>query len=88
MQKRRIIPWTTGKLGKLSLRGILDDPRLQFAPYEHWGNHEWDTMTAMPVVSAAHNVKAAKPGILTLMEIGLPVALAGRWNANVEAKND
>ena len=25
----RVIQWTTGKVGKLSLRGILDDPRLE-----------------------------------------------------------
>jgi len=27
----RVIQWTTGKVGKLSLRGILDDPRLELA---------------------------------------------------------
>jgi 2,4-diaminopentanoate dehydrogenase len=54
--------------------------QMQFVPPQHWGNHEWDTMTAMPVVSAAFNVKAAKPGIVSLMDIGLPVAPAGLWN--------
>ncbi|MGH3644345.1 MAG: hypothetical protein ACRDUX_35605, partial [Mycobacterium sp.] len=29
MNKLRVIQWTTGKVGKLSLRGILDDPRLE-----------------------------------------------------------
>src|SRR3954451_15034589 len=29
MSKLRVIQWTTGKVGKLSLRGILDDPRLE-----------------------------------------------------------
>ena len=29
MDKLRVIQWTTGKVGKLSLRGILDDPRLE-----------------------------------------------------------
>ena len=28
-KKLRVIQWTTGKVGKLSLRGILDDPRLE-----------------------------------------------------------
>ena len=31
MNKLRVIQWTTGKVGKLSLRGILDDPRLELA---------------------------------------------------------
>src|SRR5262245_55319256 len=29
MSKKRVIQWTTGKVGKLALRGILDDPRLE-----------------------------------------------------------
>src|SRR4051794_8216768 len=29
MSKLRVIQWPTGKVGKLSLRGILDDPRLE-----------------------------------------------------------
>ena len=31
MEKLRVIQWTTGKVGKLALRGILDDPRLELA---------------------------------------------------------
>ena len=55
------------------------DTRIRFIPPEHWGNHEWDTMTAMPAVSAAHNVAAAPAGILTLKDVGLPCAPAGIW---------
>jgi len=29
MNKLRVIQWTTGKVGTLSTRGILDDPRLE-----------------------------------------------------------
>jgi len=29
MDRLRVIQWTTGKVGKLSTRGILDDPRLE-----------------------------------------------------------
>src|SRR6195952_1918077 len=29
MSTLRVIQWTTGKVGKLSLRGILEDPRLE-----------------------------------------------------------
>lgn len=53
--------------------------RIRFIPPEHWGNHEWDTMTAMPVVNAIHNIHAARSGILTLRDVGLAVAPAGLW---------
>ncbi|MGH3643758.1 MAG: hypothetical protein ACRDUX_32585, partial [Mycobacterium sp.] len=53
--------------------------RIRFIPPEHWGNHEWDIMTAMPAVSAALNVAAAPAGILTLKDVGLPCAPAGIW---------
>jgi 2,4-diaminopentanoate dehydrogenase len=55
------------------------DTRIRFLPPEHWGNHEWDTMTAMPAVSAALNVAAAPAGILALGDVGLPCAPAGIW---------
>jgi hypothetical protein len=53
--------------------------KLRFIPPEHWGNHEWDTMTAMPAVNVLGTVKAARPGILSLADIGLAVAPAGLW---------
>jgi len=31
METLRVIQWTTGKVGKLSLRAVLDDPRLELA---------------------------------------------------------
>ena len=58
------------------------DTRIRFLPPEHWGNHEWDTMTAMPAVSAALNVAAAPAGILSLNDVGLPCAPAGFWLAD------
>lgn len=57
------------------------DTRIRFTPPEHWGNREWDTMTAMPAVSAAFNVAAAPAGILTLQDVGLPCAPVGDWRA-------
>ena len=54
--------------------------RIRFLPPEHWGNHEWDTMTAMPCINAIHSVKAARPGVLTLKDVGLASAPAGLWN--------
>jgi hypothetical protein len=53
--------------------------RIRFIPPKHWGNHEWDTMTAMPAVNAAFNVAAAPAGILGLGDVGLPCAPAGVW---------
>lgn len=55
------------------------DMRLRFKPPEHWGNHEWDTMTALPAVNAVHQVKAARPGVIGVREAGLPYAPVGRW---------
>ncbi len=55
------------------------DARIRFIPPESWGNHEWDTMTAMPAVSAALDVAAAPAGILSLKDVGLPSAPAGIW---------
>jgi hypothetical protein len=53
--------------------------RIRFIPPEHWGNHEWDTMTAMPAVNAVFEVAAAPAGILSLSDVGLPCAPAGVW---------
>ena len=36
MDKLRVIQWTTGKVGKLTLRGVLDDPRLELAGVYAW----------------------------------------------------
>ena len=55
------------------------DARIRFIPPETWGNHEWDTMTAMPAVSAVLDVAAAPAGILTLKDVGLTCAPAGVW---------
>jgi len=53
--------------------------RIRFVPPDTWGNHEWDTMTAMPAVNAAFDVVAAPAGISTLKDIGLVCAPAGIW---------
>jgi hypothetical protein len=55
--------------------------RMKFIPPKHWGNHEWDTMTAMPAVNAVFDVKAAAPGVLSLKDVGLTAAPAGAWLA-------
>jgi hypothetical protein len=53
--------------------------KMRFTPPEHWGNHDWDTMTAMPAVNALFQIHAARPGILGLRDVGLPHAPVGEW---------
>ncbi|HLR99982.1 hypothetical protein H7J77_13545 [Mycolicibacillus parakoreensis] len=53
--------------------------RIRFIAPQSWGNHEWDTMTAMPAVNTVFDVAAAPPGILSLKDVGLPCAPAGVW---------
>jgi hypothetical protein len=57
------------------------DTRIRFTPPAHWKNHEWDTMTALPAVNALLDIKAARPGVLGLRDVGLPYAPAGVWAA-------
>ena len=57
------------------------DTRIRFTPPTHWKNHDWDTMTALPAVSALFDIKAARPGVLGLRDVGLPHAPAGVWAA-------
>jgi hypothetical protein len=53
--------------------------RIRFTPAEHWSNHDWDTMTALPAVNAVFDIKAARSGVLGLRDVGLPYAPAGIW---------
>lgn len=55
------------------------DTRIKLIPGEHWGNSEWDIMTALPAVSAVPQIKAARAGVLGLLDVGLPVAPMGDW---------
>ena len=55
------------------------DVRLRLTPPAHWKNHDWDTMTALPAVSAIPDIKAARAGVLGLRDVGLPVAPVGVW---------
>lgn len=62
------------------IRGEPDlDTRIRVKPPEHWRNPDWDIMTALPAVSALPQVKAARPGVLGLRDVGLPHAPAGVW---------
>lgn len=65
---------------RLEIKGEPNvDVRIRFTPPSHWKNHDWDTMTALPAVSALIDIKAARPGILGLRDVGLPYAPAGAW---------
>jgi hypothetical protein len=55
------------------------DTRIRFTPPAHWQNHDWDIMTALPAVSVLFDIKAARPGVLGLRDVGLPSAPAGLW---------
>lgn len=55
------------------------DTRIRFTKPDHWSNHDWDTMTALPAVSAIFDIKAARTGVLGLRDVGLPYAPAGVW---------
>lgn len=64
----------------IAIKGEPDvDARIRFTPAEHWGHNDWDTMTAMPPVNAVFDIKAARPGILGLKDVGLTCAPAGIW---------
>ncbi|MFC6620021.1 hypothetical protein [Novosphingobium panipatense] len=56
------------------------DTRMRLIPEPHWKNHDWDIMTALPAVSAVPQIKASPPGVLGLLDVGLPVAPVGEWN--------
>lgn len=53
--------------------------RIRMTPPPHWTNNDWESMTALPAVSAAFNVKAARAGVLDLADAGLVCAPAGVW---------
>ena len=55
------------------------DARFRMTPPAHWTNADWDSITALPAVSAACDIKAARPGVLGLKDVGLPCAPAGAW---------
>ena len=55
------------------------EARIRFVAPKSWGNHDSETTTALSAVNAAFNVRAARPGILTLQDIGLVCAPVGIW---------
>jgi hypothetical protein len=68
---------------RILVKGDPDvDVRYRYTPPARgWTNHDWDIMTALPAVSAAIGIKAARPGVLGLRDVGLPYAPVGAWLA-------
>jgi hypothetical protein len=56
------------------------DTRVRFLPPASWQPTDWSTITALPAVSSIPAVYAARPGLLTLRDVGLPLAPVGAWN--------
>jgi hypothetical protein len=44
-------------------------------------------MTALPAVNALLDIKAARPGILGLRDVGLPYAPAGVWHQRASLRH-
>ena len=64
----------------LVVKGEPDiDTRIRITAPPHWGNHDWDVLTALPAVNALFEIRAARPGVLGLRDVGLPYAPAGAW---------
>lgn len=62
---------------------IQGDPgvetRVRWVPPASWTGPDWSTLTALPAVSAVPTVCAARPGLLSLRDVGLPHAPVGLW---------
>lgn len=55
------------------------ETRVRFIPPASWVPTDWSILTALPAVSCVPAVHAARPGLLTLRDIGLPHAPVGVW---------
>lgn len=62
------------------------DTRIRFLPPAHWTNHDWEITTALPTVNALLDIRAARPGVLGLRDVGLPYAPAGIWAAAADRR--
>jgi hypothetical protein len=62
---------------------VAGDPgvetRVRFVPPASWVGPDWSTITALPAVSSVPAVYAARPGLLSLRDVGLPHAPMGVW---------
>jgi len=55
------------------------EARVRFVPPATWVPTDWSTITALPAVSSIPAVHAARPGLLSLRDVGLPHAPVGVW---------
>lgn len=59
------------------------DTRIRFEAPDYWAQGGWGILTAMPAISAVTDVVAARPGILTLRDVGIS-SPGARESARVE----
>src|SRR3546814_2561563 len=83
MNKLRVIQWTTGKVGKHSLRAILDDPRLELAGCYAWSEDKKGVDAGELCGRPATGV-AATNDIDELIALGADTVLYTPFEANLE----
>jgi hypothetical protein len=55
------------------------DTRIRFVPSGEWHPSDFSILTALPSVNSIPAVCAARPGLLTLRDVGLPYSPVGLW---------
>lgn len=55
------------------------ETRVRFVPPGSWAGPDWSILTALPTVSCVAAVHAARPGLLSLRDVGLQHAPVGTW---------
>jgi hypothetical protein len=64
----------------LRIDGIPNlDAKIRWVPPEEWHPSDYSILTALPAVNAIPAVCAARPGMLTLRDVGLPYSPVGLW---------
>ena len=83
MDKLRVIQWTTGKVGKLALRGILDDPRLELAGVYAWSADKAGTDAGLLCGRAACGVTATND-VGALLALGADTVIYTPFMADLD----
>ncbi len=83
MDKLRVIQWTTGKVGKHSLRAIIDDPRLELAGVYAYSDSKRG-QDAGPLCGRADVGVAATNDVAVLIATGADTVLYTPFEANLD----
>ena len=83
MEKLRVVQWTTGKVGKLSMRGILDDPRLELVGVYAYSD-EKAGIDAGPLCGRPDTGVLATTDIDALIALGADTVLYTPFMADVD----